>query len=73
MLESSWTPADNVQAVRRIRRKGQNRPTFARFVMLSNSFDDAVANIVTRKANTIVSITDKDNLQEAMARKENHA
>lgn len=70
MLESSWTPADNVQAVRRIRRKGQTRPTLARFVMLQNSFDDAVARIVTRKANTIVSITDKDNLQEAMARKD---
>jgi SWI/SNF-related matrix-associated actin-dependent regulator 1 of chromatin subfamily A len=67
MLESSWTPADNVQAVRRIRRKGQTRPTFARFVMLQNSFDQTVAGIVTRKANTIVSITTKDNLQEAMA------
>lgn len=67
MLESSWTPADNVQAVRRIRRKGQTRPTLARFVMLQNSFDQTVAGIVTRKANTIVSITTKDNLQEAMA------
>lgn len=67
MLESSWTPADNVQAVRRIRRKGQKRPTFARFVMLQNSFDQTVAGIVTRKANTIISITAKDNLQEAMA------
>ncbi len=69
MLESSWTPADNVQAVRRIRRKGQARPTLARFVMLNNSFDDSVAKIVTRKANTIVSITTKDNLHEAMATK----
>lgn len=67
MLESSWTPADNVQAVRRIRRKGQTRPTFARFVMLQNSFDQTVASIVARKANTIVSITAKNNLQEAMA------
>lgn len=67
MLESSWTPADNIQAVRRVRRKGQKRPTFARFVMLQNSFDQTVASIVTRKANTIVSITAKDNLQEAMA------
>jgi SWI/SNF-related matrix-associated actin-dependent regulator 1 of chromatin subfamily A len=70
MLESSWTPADNVQAVRRIRRKGQTRPTLARFVMLNNSFDDSVAKIVTRKANTIVSITAKDNLAEAMAQKD---
>lgn len=70
MLESSWTPADNVQAVRRIRRKGQTRPTLTRFVMLNNSFDDSVAKIVTRKANTIVSITTKDNLHEAMATKD---
>jgi hypothetical protein len=41
--------------------------------MLQNSFDDAVARIVTRKANTIVSITDKDNLQEAMAQRETAA
>ena len=68
MFESSWTPADNVQAVRRIRRKGQTKPTFARFVMLLNSFDDAVAKIVTRKANTIITITAKDNLHEAMAK-----
>lgn len=70
MLESSWTPADNVQAVRRIRRKGQTRPTLARFVMLNNSFDDSVAKIVTRKASTIVSITTKDNLHEAIATRE---
>ncbi len=67
MLESSWTPADNVQAVRRVRRKGQTRPTLARFVMLEKSFDQTVAAIVTRKANTIISITAKDNLAEAMA------
>lgn len=67
MLESSWTPADNVQAVRRIRRKGQTRPTLARFVMLNRSFDQKVAAIVKRKADTILSITTKDNLQEAMA------
>lgn len=67
MLESSWTPADNVQAVRRIRRKGQARPTLVRFVSLEDSFDQVVSTIVQRKANTIVSITTKDNLQEAMA------
>lgn len=66
MLESAWTPADNVQAIRRVRRRGQTRPTFGRFVMLANSFDQTVASIVTRKANTFVSITTKDNLQEAM-------
>jgi SWI/SNF-related matrix-associated actin-dependent regulator of chromatin subfamily A-like protein 1 len=68
MLESSWTPADNVQAIRRVRRKGQMRPTLARFVMLNDSFDQRVAKVVVRKANTTVAITAKDNMQEAMAR-----
>jgi SWI/SNF-related matrix-associated actin-dependent regulator of chromatin subfamily A-like protein 1 len=68
MLESSWTPADNVQAIRRVRRKGQTRPTLARFVMLNDSFDQRVAKVVVRKANTTVVITAKDNMQEAMAR-----
>jgi SNF2 family DNA or RNA helicase len=68
MLESSWTPADNVQAIRRVRRKGQTRPTLARFVMLNDSFDQQVARVVVRKANTTVAITAKDNLQEAMPR-----
>lgn len=67
MLESSWTPSDNVQAVRRVRRRGQTRPTWARFVMLNNSFDHTVAEVVVKKANTIISITRKDNLSEAMA------
>ncbi len=68
MLESSWTPADNVQAIRRVRRKGQTRPTLARFVMLNDSFDQRVAKVVVRKANTTVAITAKDNMQEAMVR-----
>lgn len=68
MLESSWTPADNVQAIRRVRRKGQTRPTLARFVMLNDSFDQRVAKVVVRKANTTVAITAKDNLNEAMPR-----
>lgn len=66
MLESDWTPANNVQAIRRVRRKGQKRPTLARFVMLNNSFDAVVAKIVRRKANEIALITKHDNLIEAM-------
>lgn len=51
-----------------MRRKGQARPTLARFVMLNDSFDQRVAKVVVRKANTTVMITAKDNMQEAMAR-----
>jgi hypothetical protein len=57
-----------VQAIRRVRRKGQTRPTLARFVMLNDSFDQRVAKVVVRKANTTVAITAKDNLSEAMPR-----
>jgi SNF2 family DNA or RNA helicase len=66
MFESAWTPTDNVQAVRRIRRKGQKRPTFARFVMLQNSFDEVVSGIVRRKANEFALISEKGNMVEAM-------
>lgn len=66
MLESSWTPTDNVQAIRRVRRRGQTRSSLVRFVTLLNSFDAVVQKIVLRKATTIVSITQKENLGEAM-------
>ena len=36
--------------------------------MLNDSFDQRVAKVVVRKANTTVAITAKDNMQEAMAR-----
>ena len=66
MLESAWTPADNVQAVRRVRRRGQTRTTFARFIALENSFDERVTDIVVRKANEIALVTERNNLSEAM-------
>jgi len=66
MFESSWTPTDNVQAVRRVRRRGQTRPTLARFVMLQNSFDEVVSGIVRRKANAFALINGRDNMGEAM-------
>ena len=70
MFESAWTPTDNVQAIRRIRRKGQKRPTLARFVMLQNSFDEVISGIVRRKANTFATISAKGKMLEAMVDEE---
>lgn len=67
MFESSWTPTDNVQAVKRVHRKGQSKNVFVRFVMLQKSFDETVAKIVAAKANAILAITEKDTLKEAIA------
>lgn len=66
MFESSWTPTDNVQAVKRVHRTGQRRGVLVRFVMLQNSFDETVAKIVTAKANAVLAITGKNTLREAM-------
>lgn len=68
MLESPWTPADATQAIRRVRRRGQTRTTFARFIALENSFDERVTDIIVRKANEIAMVTEKDNLREASPR-----
>lgn len=62
MLESMWTPADNVQAIRRVRRRGQKRPVLARFAVLLNSIDDVVTAAVLRKARRIEDALGKDNL-----------
>jgi len=62
MLESMWTPSDNVQAIRRVRRRGQKRPVLARFAMLLNSIDDVVTATVLRKARRIGDALGKDKL-----------
>lgn len=48
-VEGSWTPSDNVQAARRVRRIGQKHPTRVRFLALVNSIDDAVMRVLARK------------------------
>ena len=66
MFESSWTATDNAQAIARVYRRGQKRPTVARFVMLDNSFDRAVQKIVIRKIGDASDITQTNTLVKAM-------
>jgi SNF2 family DNA or RNA helicase len=54
--ELSWSPRDNAQAARRIRRIGQNRPTRARYPSLAGTIDEAVVRTLRRKSADIAAI-----------------
>lgn len=56
MLESSWSPADNAQALMRVHRVGQEKQVRARFISLANSIDDVVTETVARKTAAIAKI-----------------
>ena len=51
LVEQSWNPSDNAQAIARIVRPTQRRASvLARFVALAGSIDEAVAGVLARKA-----------------------
>jgi SNF2 family DNA or RNA helicase len=51
LVEQSWNPSDNAQAIARIVRPTQRRSSvLARFVALAGSIDEAVAGVLARKA-----------------------
>lgn len=53
MFESAWSPADNAQAIMRCHRIGQQRHVTARFIILADSIDVQVSNVVERKTRNI--------------------
>ena len=55
-IEQSLTPDINVQAAKRAHRYGQTRPVFVRPFALAGSIDEAVTQIVTRKARDILQL-----------------
>lgn len=55
-LEQSWTPDENVQAAKRCHRIGQTRTVFVRNFGLEGSIDEAVAQVLSRKAQAILEI-----------------
>jgi SWI/SNF-related matrix-associated actin-dependent regulator of chromatin subfamily A-like protein 1 len=57
-IESSWTPADNMQAVMRLHRIGQERPVTARFVSLADSLDEHVQRVIRRKTQDLQILFD---------------
>ena len=56
MFESSWSPADNAQALMRIHRLGQTRQVRARFISLAGSIDEVVSETVARKTAAIARL-----------------
>ncbi len=56
MLESSWVPADNAQAIKRVHRIGQGSHVHVRFISLAKSIDETVAESVARKTASIAMV-----------------
>jgi len=56
MLEQSWSPADNMQALMRVHRIGQTRSVNATFVSLADTIDDVVVATLAEKTANITAI-----------------
>jgi SWI/SNF-related matrix-associated actin-dependent regulator 1 of chromatin subfamily A len=56
LVEYSWTPATNLQAIDRCHRIGQRSAVLARFICLSGSLDEAVTSAIQRKTALINQI-----------------
>jgi SNF2 family DNA or RNA helicase len=50
LVEASWSPAENAQAIARCRRIGQQRPVLARYLYVPDSLDEALAAVLVRKS-----------------------
>jgi SWI/SNF-related matrix-associated actin-dependent regulator of chromatin subfamily A-like protein 1 len=50
IVEPSWVPAENQQAIARCRRIGQQRSVLARFLTIPDSLDAGIAAVLARKA-----------------------
>lgn len=56
IVEPSWVPGDNVQAMLRIHRIGQDRGCLVRFVALAGSIDEAIMSVAERKARLLAEL-----------------
>lgn len=56
LMEQSWSPADNAQALMRVHRLGQTRSVRARLVVLADSIDEVVVDRVREKTAAIAQI-----------------
>ena len=56
LLESSWVPSDNAQAVARVHRNGQLKPVRVRVFSLHNSSDEPVNAALIRKIRELAKI-----------------
>ena len=57
-IESSWSPAENIQAIGRLRRTGQSKPVNIRFASLAGSLDETVQEANARKTRLVSQLLD---------------
>lgn len=50
IVEPSWTPADNIQAIARAHRMGQRRAVWGRYLTLHGSLDERIVRVLARKS-----------------------
>lgn len=58
LVEPSWSPSDNEQAIKRIHRIGQEHPCRARLFAVPDSLDEAVMLTLTRKTKMVQEVVD---------------
>ena len=58
VVEPSWVPAENAQAIMRAHRKGQTRPVRCRFVSVEGSLDIDIQRVLRRKTKAILEAFD---------------
>ena len=58
LVEPSWSPAENDQAIKRIHRIGQDSPCRARLFAVPDSLDEAVMLTLTRKTAMVEEVVD---------------
>lgn len=56
IVEPSWVPGENVQAMLRIHRIGQHHPCLVRFAALAGSIDEAIMSVAERKARLLAEL-----------------
>lgn len=58
VLEPSWVPAENLQAIMRCHRIGQKDAVLAQYVVLPGTLDEDILRVVRRKSETISQLLD---------------
>lgn len=60
LLEQSWVPGENAQALKRCNRIGSTKPLRVRVVGLANSMDQKIAEVLRKKINELAMLFDGD-------------
>lgn len=56
LVEPSWSPADNAQAIKRVHRIGSENPVRARMFAVAGSMDESVIDTITRKTKMALEV-----------------